>query len=130
MADHPNVELIRRVYEAFMTGDMEVVTAVLADDIKWHFAGRSPLACDLSSKQEVLARFGQIAELSGNSFSMDVHDVVGNDEHVVALVRERGSRGSTTLDMPASHVWHVREGKAVEFWALAYDGYTEDEFWS
>jgi ketosteroid isomerase-like protein len=130
MADVANVELIRGVYEAFLKGDMEVVGAVLADNVKWHVAGRSPLACDLSSKQEVFARFGLIAELSSGTFSMDLHDVVGNNEHVVVLVRETGSRRGKTLDMPASHVWHVRHGKAVEFWALAYDQYTEDAFWS
>ena len=41
---HPNEDLLRRGYDAFGTGDMETLAALLADDIVWHFpaATRSP----------------------------------------------------------------------------------------
>jgi ketosteroid isomerase-like protein len=35
-----------------------------------------------------------------------------------------------SLDVRGCHVWDVRDGKAVEFWGIAFDAYAEDEFWS
>lgn len=130
MADHPNVELIRSGYEAFMKGDMDTIDKVFADDINWHISGRNPLAGDRKSKAEVFQFFGKLGELSGGTFNLELHDIVGNDEHVVALVREQGSRAGKTLDALSSHVWHVRNGRATEFWAATYDAHAEDEFWS
>jgi ketosteroid isomerase-like protein len=129
MAEHKNAALVRRGYDAFSKGDMDTINEIFADDIVWHIAGRSPLAGDYKGKNEVFGFFGQLAERSGGSFSLEVHDVLGNDEHVTALTRERAERGGNSLDVNGVHVWHVRDGKAVEFWGVAYDVYAEDAFW-
>jgi len=42
----------------------------------------------------------------------------------------RAERPSKTFDAPVCHVWHVKDGKATEFWALVTDQYAADEFWS
>jgi hypothetical protein len=39
MAEHPNVELLRKGYAAFDAGDMQTVGAVLADDVVSHAPG-------------------------------------------------------------------------------------------
>jgi ketosteroid isomerase-like protein len=129
MAEHKNAALIRSGYDAFAKGDMDTINDIFADDIVWHIAGRSSLAGDYKGKQEVFTFFGQLAERSGGTFSIDLHDVIGNDEHVTALTRERGERDDKRLDVNGVHVWHVRGGKAVEFWGVPYDVYAEDEFW-
>ena len=130
MADHPNAELVRRGYDAFSKGDMDTINEIFADDIVWHIPGRSPLAGDYKGKNEVFGFFGQLAERSGGTFSLDVHDILGNDEHVVAMTQERAERGGQSLDVHGVHVWHVRDGKAVEFWGVTDDAYAEDDFWS
>ena len=32
--------------------------------------------------------------------------------------------------MQGADIWHVRDGKAVEFWHLDTDAYAADEFWA
>ena len=130
MAEHKNAALIRRGYDAFSKGDMDTINEIFADDIVWHIAGRSALAGDYKGKNEVFSFFGQLAERSGGTFSLELHDVLGNDEHVTALTRERGEREGKTLDVNGVHVWHVRDGKVVEFWDAPLDQYEADEFWS
>jgi ketosteroid isomerase-like protein len=131
MPEQSNVELIRAGYEAFTKGDIQGVFAVLADDIRWHIPGRNPTAGDYSGHDEVMQFFGKLVQLTGGTFQLELHDVVGNDDHVVALTDARGERNGRSLENGhAAHVWHVRDGKAVEFWGLVEDPYGNDEFWS
>jgi ketosteroid isomerase-like protein len=125
-----NAQLIRRGYEAFDKGDIPAVVAIFDDDISWHIPGRSPLAGDYSGPEGVLGFFGQLQERSGGSFRLELHDLLASDDHVVALATEMGTRGDKSLSAQTVHVWHVREGKATEFWGLAADTYALDEFWS
>lgn len=131
MADHPDAELVRKGLKAFANRDMGTVGQVFADDIVWHVPGNNPLSGTYKGKEEVFGFLAKLGELSGGSFKLDVHDVVGNDEHVVALVRISGSRpDGRTLEMPVAQVFHVRDGKVVEFWGMAEDQAKADAFWS
>lgn len=53
MAEHPNVEGLRRGYAAYSGGDMDIIDEVSADDIEWRVAGRSPISGDHHGKGEV-----------------------------------------------------------------------------
>ena len=67
-------------------------------------------------------------ELSGGSFRVDVHDVVANDVHGVALVTTHGERDGQTMAVRAANVWHLADGKATEFWSFAEDQAAFDKF--
>jgi ketosteroid isomerase-like protein len=127
---HPNEELARKGYKAFAAGDIETVKGLLADDVLWHIPGRSPLAGDYKGRDEVLGFFAKIAERSGGTFKLDVHDVLANDEHAVVLVVAKAERAGKRLNEPLVHVSHIKNGKITEFWAHPSDQYSGDEFWS
>ncbi|TMK31351.1 MAG: hypothetical protein E6G61_03540 [Actinobacteria bacterium] len=59
MSQHPNVERMRRAYEAFMKGDAEAIRELLADDLVWHVPGRHRFSGD-HNKAEVMALFEEI----------------------------------------------------------------------
>jgi uncharacterized protein len=130
MTAQDNRELILGGYEAFGKGDIPDVVARWAPDIVWHISGRSPLARDYTGAEEVLGFFGALQELSAGSFRLEIHDVIASEDHVVALVAEIAERGGNSLTNPSAHIWHVRDGKATEFWAAPYDLYATDAFWS
>jgi uncharacterized protein len=130
MAEQPNVELVRRGYEAFGKGDMQTVDELFADDIVWHNGVTGPFAGDLESKKEVFEFFGKLAEMSNGTFAIEIHDVVGGDEHVVVLNTAHATRNGRSLDAQGADVWHVRGGKAVEFWHLDTDAGASEAFWS
>jgi ketosteroid isomerase-like protein len=125
-----NAQLIRDGYEAFGKGDIPAVVAIMAENIAWHIPGRSPLAGDYTGPQEVLGFFAKLQERSGGSFRLELHDFLASDDHVVVLVTEIAHRDDRALSSPAAHIWHVRDGKATEFWGAAYDAYAVDEFWA
>jgi len=130
MAEHPNVGLIRKGYEAFAKGDMATLRELWSEDAVWHAPGSSPLSGDYRGRDAVFAMFARTAELSGGTLRIEVHDVLANDEHAVALIRVMASRQGRQLNLLETAVYHVSNGKATEAWSLPYDQRVSDQFWS
>lgn len=126
---HPNQELLQHAYEAFAKGDMDHVMSVFDEDIIWHSPGRSPLAGTFRGRAQVQEFFGRLFEMSGGTFSNEVHDILANDEHAVVLVKVHAERQGKSLDTLGCHVWHLKGSKATEFWNLTVDPYEGDAFW-
>lgn len=127
---HPHEDLIRRAFDAFGKGDMETLGDVFADDAVFHVPGRSKISGDYKGKGEIFGFFGKLQELSGGTFKTEVHDVVANDEHVVALAPGTGEREGKRLSDNGVLVHHIKDGKVAEVWLHAGDQYAGDEFWS
>jgi len=127
---HPNEDLVRRGFTAFGSGDMATLGELFADDIVWHVGGRSPITGDYKGKAEVIGLFAQLAARSGGTFRIDVHDLLANDEHVVALVKGTAEHGGKTLNDSGAQVFHVQGGKVTEQWFHPGDQHASDEFWS
>lgn len=67
---------------------------------------------------------------SGGSFRVDIHDMLANDEHGVALVTESATRGDESYEGTLVHVFHMSDGKMTEFWDFSEDQSRYDEFWA
>lgn len=130
MADHPNLEIARKGYEAFASGDMDTLMATLADDIVWHTAGDNILSGDKVGKEAVLNFFGLLAQESGGTFKNEIHDLLANDDHGVALVTQSVTRNGKTVEGRSVHVFHMKNGQMTEFWALNDNQEEIDEIWS
>ena len=130
MADHPNLDLMRRGYAAYTSGDLETISQLLSDDVVWHVSGRSPLSGDYSGKEQVFGFFGKLQELSDGTSRVEVHDLLADDDHGVAIVTQSGTRDGRSYEGRVTHVRHLRDGKVTEFWDAYIDQYTADEFWA
>jgi uncharacterized protein len=130
MTEHPNVELTRRGYEAFATGDLAALTELIADDVTWHVQGAGPLSGTYHGRDEVFGFFGRLAQETGGTFRLDVHDVLANEEHAVALCTLSASRGNKSIEVPVANVSHVRDGKITEFWGATAEPEASIGFWS
>jgi uncharacterized protein len=127
---HPNAELVGRGYEAFAQGDIDTVMELFADDIVWHVPGRSPIAGEYHGKDGVMAFFGKLMDESGGTFRLAVHDITASDRHVLAIIDSHVERNGKGYDSHAIHVWHLKDGKAVQFRGVPIDAYADDEFWA
>jgi hypothetical protein len=77
--EHPNAELYRRLTAAFQSGDIDTVKNALAPGVRWHEAGNP----EVLGREAVLQQMsGAIRRIDGN---IAVHDVLANDEHVIAI---------------------------------------------
>jgi len=128
---HPNEDLVRRGYAAFATGDMATLDELFADDIAWHASGRGVVSGDFHGKEAVFAYFGRLGEETGGSFRIEIHDVVANDEHAVALTTASAERKGKSLENAKGvQIFHIRDGKVTESWFHSGDQYSDDEFFS
>ena len=129
MTEHANAELFRRSYAAFQAADLDTVRPLLADDVVWHNPGSNHLSGDYRGVDAAIGLFVKFFEDSGGTFRVDVHDILANDTHAVALITASGSKGGKTMNSRGTHVVHITGGKLTESWAFDEDQRTVDEFW-
>ena len=112
-----NVELVKSVYGAFARGDVPAVLGAFADDIEWYEAEGMPYG-GLHHGGEAVAQnvFGPITE-DVEGFAVVPEELIGSGGTVAAVVRYTGTGKATgkALDLPAVHVWDIRDGKLARF---------------
>ena len=116
MADHPNVSLVRGMFDAMNGGDMPAASDALADDVEWHEIGRSEARHGKAALGEAMNGAAVDYTITGA-----LHDVIANDDHAVALVDATATRGGKTLTYRTAEIFHVRNGRIVERWAFSDD---------
>jgi uncharacterized protein len=127
-ANPTNAALLRQGYAAFADGDLDTVRSLLAEDIIWHNGGANQLAGEYTGREEVVDLFGQLMQVTGGTFRLDVHDILANDMHGIVLVTVHAEREGRRLDMNEVHIWHLEQGQAEEFWSFAEDVAEMDAF--
>ena len=127
MAEHPNVARLKDGYAAFAKGDFAVLNDLFAEDLLWHEGGRNQLSGEYRGRDAVYGLFGKLMEVTEGSFHLDLHAAFADDEHGVVLVSTTASRGGRSVTTNDVHVFHLRDGKVVEFWDSSTDQYAIDE---
>jgi ketosteroid isomerase-like protein len=129
MADDAGVLTMRRFYDAFESGDADVLRELLAE-CTWHAPGESLIAGAFAGGDEIVTRFGRLSEMTNGTLTFHVHEILGDGQHVVGLDRVTARRGDRTLDMNRLVIAHARDGKLMDVWLVPEDQYAFDEFWS
>ena len=132
MSEHPNVQLMKKVYAAFTVGDLETAASYWTDDCVHHYPGRSELAGSHRGIDEATKFAQRMGELTQGNIQMEILDIGASDRHAFALVKTSYGKpdGALVTDMPFVNIARVEEGKIAEFWTYPGDQYVIDEFWS
>jgi ketosteroid isomerase-like protein len=117
MADHPNAALYREIHEKLQQGDFEAAFEALDDDVVWHQIG----AETLHGKEAVRESMSGMEEFGADAFDLDIHDVVGNEEHVVGLVQTTLNMDDQNFTYRTAEIAHIKNGKITERWAFSDD---------
>jgi uncharacterized protein len=112
------IKPVRDGFDAFMRGDIKTVSDQFTEDAVWHGAGTTQFGGEHRGKPAVVQNILDFAQ-SYQAINMDVHDIVANDKHVVALVNTSVTRNSKTYKRQETYVFHVNEdAKISEAWAI------------
>ena len=117
MDEHPHVAIYRDVHQHLKQGNLEAAFDALDDDVVWHQLG----AETLHGKAAVVASMSGLEELAADAFDIDLHDVVGNDEHVIGRVETTLNMGDGSFTYRTAEIAHMRDGKVTERWAFSDD---------
>jgi uncharacterized protein len=126
VADHPNAAAVRAANDRFaQSGDMMSIADMLDDDVVWHEIGSDE---PVRGKQALMERWAGMPE--GASITIDMHDVVANDDHTIMLVTATARMGDQELVYRTAEIYHVRDGKVTERWAFSDDTERINRFFS
>ena len=130
MGTAENVELVRRGYTAFNAGDMATLSDLFAEDAVWHVAGSGVLSGTKQGRDAILAYFGELGARTQGHFQANVEDIVGGENHTVAIQQTHGEANGKTLDMPTVITFVVRDGQIAEGREFFEDTAKADDFWA
>lgn len=112
--DHPNAAALRKGYEAFVAGNLDMVAETIAEDAVWHLGGDSPVSGHYQGREQIMELFAGLAEFDYRI--TEVWDVVANDRHCVVIVHSQLSENGDTAEWNACHVYRMQNGLIVEGW--------------
>ncbi len=130
MTEHPNALLLRRLYDAFGEGELDVITGSLTEDFALHVVGRNPLAGDYAGKDGLLFFLGKSVVVVGDTLKIVLDAVLADDELAVAFERVTAHREGKSLDVQDVTVYRFRDGLIAEMTMVSTNPCVHDAFWS
>ena len=116
MSAQDNAAVARAITDAFDSGDMARVDALLADDIVWHEIGRAEPRRGKDALRATGPGGGADYTITGRT-----HDILASDDHAITLVEATATRGGRTFSYRTAEIYHIRAGKVTERWAFSDD---------
>jgi ketosteroid isomerase-like protein len=111
-----DVTVVQSAYEAFRRGDVQAIFALLHPEIELYQSKRVPWGGKYKGHEEAGHFFSKLTENIEPRVEPDQY-IDDEEGDVVAVGYTRGSVRATgrEFEVPAVHVWTIREGKAVKF---------------
>jgi ketosteroid isomerase-like protein len=128
--DHPHATLLKDGYTAVAKGDMDLVRALLAEDVVHRVFGHGPLSGEYRTPEEVLGLYVRLFDLSGGTFRAEPYAVMAGEEYGAALVQTYAERPGRVLRGRSVDLFAFRDGRITEIRTIPEDQYADDAFWS
>jgi ketosteroid isomerase-like protein len=132
MADHDNVELIRRGFEAFNRADVAALSTLISSDAVQHMpGGPNTFAGDHIGRDAILAMYGEMGAETGGTFGADLQDVKADGaDRVVAQYLARGDRHGKSLGTRHTITFAMTNGTATDITDTTVDEAAWNDFWA
>jgi ketosteroid isomerase-like protein len=130
LSEHPNVGLIRELYEARARNDTAAIRSILDENVVWHEPElETEHTGDLRGPDDVLAMIEEARRITDGTFSLVPQQIVANGEHAVALIDWSATQGDKRLEGREVAVYRVRNGRVVEASFHQDNPDTDRQFW-
>ena len=116
-----NLATVRRFYEAGRADDDRDRRGYAADDIVWHVPGANRVSGTYYGTEQVFDEMpARMQPL--DRWQLDLVDVMGNGDLVVATVQVRGTRYGRSVETRGAHVFRMdASARIVEAWGFTVD---------
>jgi ketosteroid isomerase-like protein len=108
-----NVEIVRRMWDAFLAGDFEAALSFYAPDVEWD-GTNLPDGTVGRGHEAILGHISSWAE-AWEDWSVELEQITAaGDDQVVLLFRERGrSDSGLVMDERHAELYALRDGRIV-----------------
>jgi ketosteroid isomerase-like protein len=131
MAEHPDITLVKRGYDAFNRADIATLTELIADDAVQTMVGDNLVSGEFKGRDNILAMYGKIADLTNGTYTVDVEQTFTDGRGTVVVVhRQTGERNGKRLDNRQALIFKIVGGKAVSLTDTSDDPAVDDAFYS
>ena len=126
-----DVHVIRRVYAALATGDMDELEQCFARDAVWHEPGDNIYSGDRLGWPEIRDDFlSLLGPLSRGGFRAELVDIAVGQEYLLAVHRGHGEHDGRILDSLSFQILRVVRGRIQEVWSTYANQAEVDAFWT
>jgi len=116
---------------AWQRGEPDEAFAFYADDVVMRLPGRTAESGVHEGRDAVVACIGSLLQrLDGLDVEVESIEIAYGPERAFALLRERGRRGDSELDIRRLNVYTIRGGRIVDIEVFEGDQYAVDEFFT
>jgi ketosteroid isomerase-like protein len=127
--EHPNAIAFRGLIEAIARGDVATTYAALHEDfVNLNDIGAGPWR-ECYGRDAFFAFFGQFVEYLEGTFAQEIVDVLGYDDHVVAIVHETATRRGHVFDNRAVYLLKIVDGTWRSLRTTDMDHDSINRFW-
>jgi uncharacterized protein len=119
MSSQDNIQIVRKAYQDFMSGNIPALLESLSDEVDWFIPGPSNVVAFVGQRrgrQQVGEFFSELAK-SQSAKEFEPQEFIGDGDKVVVLGRQQWqvkSTGRTYADEWA-HVFWMEKGKIARF---------------
>ena len=115
MATEQDIERLRAGYEAFNRRDLEALMELLDPDVEWVQDQSVAPDADVYRGKEDTARFFETILRDFEHLEFEPEEIIdaGDRVVVVSVARGRGKASGAEVEARFTHVWTLRDGKAV-----------------
>jgi hypothetical protein len=119
MPEQENIDLIKRLYEAFGKGDIDTIFDHFADHFIWRFDAPPtvPFAGEFKTAGEVRRKhFASLAETQKDQ-ALNPEEFIAHDDKVVVIGRYSAVVTATNrrIDVVVVHVFTIQKGKIIRY---------------
>jgi hypothetical protein len=129
MTEHPNAIAVQRSFEAWNSGDLDVIRGYFTEDVVLHFAGHNAMSGTYRGRDAVMDALGRAIQGWGPHAELEA--ILASDDHVMVFFHATGERDDKTMDLILAMPIKLNAGaKLTDIWFLANDQRAYDQFWS
>ena len=123
-------ERLGQAMAAVTRGDAETFGEILlADDVVWHWPGRSHVAGDYRGKDAVIGLVREFHRVASDRLQVSPLDVLEGREFLMSFTHVIAEQEGRTLDVVMADAMRFgADGKVEEFWTLSNDQAAVDSF--
>jgi uncharacterized protein len=119
--EHPSALQMREVPEAVARGDIAAALEKFPEDVVWYSPAADPAKRAYHGRDGIARFFEHLQERAKGTMKVEVEEVLGSDDHVVAFLCVSAERGDDRLDVLVAHFARVGPGGFTKNWFLPSD---------
>ncbi|KAK1180467.1 nuclear transport factor 2 family protein [Streptomyces sp. NBS 14/10] len=130
MGEHPDCALIRRGYDAFISGDMDTLAGLMTTDVTHHVPGESSISGHHKGREACVQLYRRQYDVTGGTLRVELETLAADGRgHVISVHRCRAEREDRGLDMKEGMFFTIVGGKISDIDECHEDIDASNAFW-